>query len=277
VSTLQALVLGIVQGLTEFLPISSSAHLVLVPELAGWSRPSLPFLVLLHSATLVALVIYFRRELAAAVIGMVKAGPQRRLLGLLVLGTAPAAIIGVVFETEFEAFYAEPVGVALQLMVTGVLLIGAELLTKRSSKVTVEPASDDSTIPEAEDITGGLSWKGALGVGFSQAAAIVPGISRSGATIAGGLLAGLTRVAAARFSFLLSIPILFGTSLFELPRLDGAPLGAGPLLVGFIASMVSGYLAIAGMISYLQRRGLVPFAVYCLVVGLAAALVLSGR
>ncbi len=275
-STLQALVLGIVQGLTEFLPISSSAHLVLVPELAGWSRPSLPFLVLLHSATLVALITYFRRELLAAMIGLVRPGPQRRLVGLLVLGTAPAAIIGLVFETRFEAFFAEPVGVALQLMATGVLLIGAEAMAKRSLKKVVEPA-DESAISEGEDISGRLSWVGALGVGFSQAAAIIPGISRSGATIAGGLLAGLNRVAAARFSFLLSIPILFGTSIFEVPRLDGASLGARPLLVGFVASMVSGYLAIAGMISYLQRRGLVPFAAYCLVVGLGATLVLAGR
>lgn len=275
-STLQALVLGIIQGLTEFLPISSSAHLVLVPELAGWSTPSLPFLVLLHAATLVALILYFRRELLAATMGLVRPGPQRRLLWLLALGTAPAAIIGLVFETEFEAFFAEPFGVALQLMATGVLLIGAEAMVKRSSKKVVEPA-DESAVSEGEDITGRLSWIGALGVGFSQAVAIIPGISRSGATIAGGLLAGLNRVAAARFSFLLSIPILVGTSIFEVPRLYGASLGATPLLVGFIASLVSGYLAIAGMISYLQRRGLLPFAAYCLVVGLAAALILSGR
>lgn len=262
--------------MTEFLPISSSAHLVIVPELAGWSPPSLPFLVLLHSATLVALVIYFRRELLAAIVGLVKPGPERRLLLLLALGTAPAAIIGFVFESQFEAFFAEPAGVALQLMATGVLLIGAELLAKRTSKEAVGPPGDPA-ISGAEDITGRLSWAGALGVGFSQALAIIPGISRSGATIAGGLLAGLTRVSAARFSFILSVPILFGTSAFEVPQLYGASPGATPLLVGFTASLVSGYLAIAGMITYLQKRGLFPFAAYCLAGGLAAALLLAGR
>jgi undecaprenyl-diphosphatase len=275
VSILEALVLGVVQGLTEFLPISSSAHLVLVPEFAGWSQPTLPFLVLLHAATLVALVIYFRRELADALLGLVRAGPQRRFLLLLALGTAPAAIIGVVFEKQFEASFGHPVAVALQLMATGILLIGAELLARRPSSKPAHP-TPETLAPEAEEITRDLSWAGALLVGFSQAAAIIPGISRSGATIAGGLIAGLTRVEAARFSFLLSIPILFGTSVYEVPRLSGVPMGAAPMIVGFVASMVSGYLAIAGMIGYLQRRGLFPFAYYCLVVGLIAALVLSG-
>jgi undecaprenyl-diphosphatase len=277
VSIFEALVLGILQGLTEFLPISSSAHLVLVPEFAGWSPPSLPFLVLLHSATLVALIIYFRRELLAAIVGLVKPGPERRLLWLLALGTAPAAIIGFVFESQFEASFAEPAEVAFQLMATGVLLIGAELLAKRTSKEEVTVSPGDPAISEAEDITGRLSWAGALGVGFSQAMAIIPGISRSGATIAGGLLAGLTRVSAARFSFILSVPILFGTSAFEVPQLYGTSPGATPLLVGFTASLVSGYLAIAGMITYLQKRGLFPFAAYCLAGGLAAALLLAGR
>jgi undecaprenyl-diphosphatase len=264
---IEALVLGIVQGLTEFVPISSSAHLVLVPELFGWEQPSLPYLVLLHAGTLLALVIYFRRELAALTAGVFRPGPERNLAILLALGTLPAAAIGVAFEKQFEEAFGHPRQVAIQLVVSGLILVAAQALSRRNDR-PVDPGSDPAG---TEQMSRSLSWRSALGVGFAQALAIIPGISRSGATIAAGLLSGLSRPLAARFSFLLSIPILFGTSVFELPKLSGTDAGPAALLVGFVASAISGYAAIAGMISFLQRRGLLPFAVYCVVVGAVAA------
>ena len=287
---LHALVLGIVQGLTEFLPLSSSAHLVLIPELLGWEQPSLPYVVMLHSATLIALLVYFRRDLVTLAAGVLKPGPERKLLGLLALGTLPAAAIGAAFEEQFERSFGEPVQVALQLVATGVILVLAEALSRRrkppetdarsprtergGSSGAGNPSKEDSGSAQTERMARGLGWFGALGVGLAQALAIVPGISRSGATIAAGLLAGLSRPLAARFSFLLSIPILLGTSLFEVPRLSGANPGVGAMAVGFVASGVSGYLAIAVMIEFLQRRGLLVFAAYCVVVGGVLALVL---
>ncbi|MDQ4148636.1 MAG: undecaprenyl-diphosphate phosphatase [Actinomycetota bacterium] len=280
----EALVLGVVQGLTEFLPISSSAHLVLVPRLAGWAEPSLPYLVLLHAGTLVALFTYFWRDLLLTARGMLRPGSDRRFLMLLILGTLPAAVIGAAFETQFESAFGKPFQVALQLVATGVILVGAEALARRrdrapltggNSRVGGGPQDHENEGNDTHEIAKRLSGIGAVFVGLTQAFAIVPGISRSGATIAGGLLSGLTRAQAARFSFLLAVPILFGTSAFEVPQLSGSDMGVGPLLVGFVASAVSSYAAIATMIGYLQRRGLFPFALYCLVVGSVMALLLA--
>lgn len=269
-SIVEAMVLGIVQGVTEFLPVSSSGHLVLVPELAGWDRPGLPFLVLLHAATLLALLVYFRRELVEIVAGMVRPGPQRRFVVLLALATLPAAVLGFVFEEWFERAFGNPILVSVQLVATGLILIGAEALTRRRPD-----SGSEAVLSGVEGLARELSFSGAVGVGFAQAVAIFPGISRSGATISAGLLAGLSRPQAARFSFLMSIPILIGTSVFEVPQLSGEPVGAGALLAGFVAAAVSGYVAIAGMIALLQRRGLVGFAVYCIVAGTVAALLLG--
>jgi len=270
-SLVEALVLGIVQGLTEFLPISSSAHLVLVPELLGWDQPSLPYVVLLHAGTLLSLVIYFRKELISTVSGMIRPGPARRFLLLLVAGTLPAAIIGVAFEEQLEASFGEPFQVAIQLIVTGLILVGIELLIRRKP-----PRADDpEDLTGLEGLVGQLSVTKSAAVGLAQAFAIVPGISRSGSTIAAGLLAGLSRAQAARYSFLLSIPILFGTTLFKVPDLAGDSVGSAALVVGFLASLITGYLAIAGTISFLQRRGLFSFAAYCIVAGAIAAAILN--
>jgi undecaprenyl-diphosphatase len=269
-SLLEALVLGIVQGLTEFLPISSSAHLVLVPELLGWEQPSLPYVVLLHAGTLLALVVYFRRELIATVAGMLRPGPARRFLILLIAGTLPAAVIGVAFEEQFEDSFGDSFQVALQLIVTGLILVGIEILIRRNPR----PADEPEDLTGLDGLVGQLSATKAAAVGFAQAFAIVPGISRSGSTIAAGLLAGLSRAQAARFSFLLSIPILFGTTLFKVPDLAGESAGMSALVVGFLASLVTGYLAIAGTISFLQRRGLLSFAAYCIIAGTIAAFLL---
>ncbi|MEX2586463.1 MAG: undecaprenyl-diphosphate phosphatase [Actinomycetota bacterium] len=269
-SIFEAIVLGIVQGLTEFLPISSSGHLVLVPEFAGWDQPSLPFFVLLHAATLLALVVYFRRELIETAFGMVRSGPQRRFVWLLALATLPAAVIGVVFEEWFEQVFGNPYQVAIQLIGTGVILIGAEALTRRKD------ASDrKEVLTGVKGLTEQVSWRAALGVGLAQAAAILPGISRSGSTISAAMLAGLSRAQAARFSFLMAIPILIGTAVFQVPQLSGDSVGAGALAAGFVSAGISSYLSIAGMVAFLQRRGLIGFAVYCIAAGGIAATVLG--
>lgn len=267
---LEAFILGVVQGFTEFLPISSSAHLVLVPELVGWDQPSLAYVVLLHAGTLLALVAYFRRELVETLRGMVQPGPARRFILLLIAGTLPAAVIGLAFEEQFERSFGEPFQVALQLILTGLLLLGIEALARRRPP----PTEDPRDLTGLKGIVEELNPAKAAAVGFAQAVAIIPGISRSGATITAGLLAGLSRAQAARFSFLLSIPILFGTTLFKVPELSGEPVGTPALVVGFLASLVTGYLAIAGTISFLQRRSLLSFAAYCVLAGTAAALIL---
>lgn len=271
-SILEALVLGIVQGLTEFLPISSSAHLVLVPELLGWEEPKVAYLVLLHAATLVALFIYFAKEFIEALDGLDRAGPQRRFIVLLVIGTIPAAVLGVIFEKQFEESFGHPVGVAIQLAVTGILLAAVEVFSRMKKRDEGIEQTEFSTV---EKISIEVSGFNALAVGFAQAISIIPGISRSGATISAGLLTGLSRPQAARFSFMLSVPILLGTSIAKIPEISVAEIGVAPLVVGFMASLVSGYLAIAGMIGYLQKRGLFPFATYCLVVGPLVAFFLS--
>lgn len=264
-SIFQGMVLGLVQGVTEFVPISSSAHLVLVPELLGWPAPSVAYIVLLHAATLLALLIHFGKHLLGAIRGA-EGVAGRRLIYLLAIGTLPAAAIGVMFERQFEDSFGHPVQVALQLAFTGLILIGAELLARRR---TVQGAGEMGKTEATK-----LTTSSALAIGFAQAVSIVPGISRSGATIGTGLVAGLGRAEAARFSFMLAIPILFGTSLYKIPELTTGGLSAGAMVAGFLASLVSGYLAIAGMVGYLQRRGLYPFAAYCVIAGLLAALAL---
>lgn len=271
-SVFQALVLGVVQGLTEFLPVSSSGHIVLVPALLRWPEPGLPFAVLLHAGTLLALLFYFRRELVQILRLGFRRGPERRFTVLLVLGSLPAAVIGFVFQKQFQRLFGEPFQVALQLVANGFILIGAEFLN-RSRRGPA--AQEEEPVTGVEGLANRLNPTRAAGVGLAQALAIVPGISRSGSTIAAGLLAGMSRAQAARFSFLLAVPILAGTSLFEIPELAARPAGGGLVLtVGFAASLLSGYVSIAGMIRFLQRRNLLVFAAYCIAAGSLAALVL---
>ena len=278
-SLLQALVLGLVQGLTEFLPVSSSAHLVLIPALVGWESPGLAFLTFLHAGTLAGLVIYFRRDLLWLAGGVFSPGPRRSLLVLMILATIPGAAVGALFEKQFEAQFGRPVSVGLQLAFTGVILIAADLIASRRNA----PRGQDGGSPGPEDpaeadaaLAKTVTPVAALGVGLAQAVSIIPGISRSGATIGAAMAAGLTRIQAARFSFLVAIPILAGAVIFELPKLRGGSAGGAALAAGFIASAVSGYAAVAGLIGYLQRRGLGAFAAYCIVAGVASALLLAG-
>ena len=263
---LQAILLGILQGATEFIPISSSGHLVLLPWLLDWPEPGLAFDAIVHWGTVLAVLAVFWRDLYRLLGAGLKslrtrslAGPDARVAWWIVIGTIPAVIIGYLFQDFFEALFGTPVAAAGFLLVTGVVLSLSERLGAR--------------VREAEE----MSWLDALLVGLAQAAAIAPGISRSGATIAAGLLLGVKRASAARYSFLLSVPAVLGAGVLSLLDLasEGGLAGNWPLLAASsLAAAVSGYLCIRFLLSYLRRGRLYVFAVYVWLFG-AASLVVS--
>jgi len=266
----QAIVMGIVQGLTEFLPISSSGHLIIVPFLMGWDDPfitSLAFSVMLHIGTLAALLVYFRADwirLVPAGLATIRdrsfrGDPDRRLAWLLVAATIPAAIAGFLLSDVIETAFREIGLVAVTLVVGAVILWLADRWGARTKGV------DDVTFPVA------------IGIGAAQALALVPGISRSGISISAARFAGLDREAAARFSFLMATPITLGAALFEIRKLaageTGVDVSAGPLIAGMLAAFVSGMIAIGFLLRYLRTRSLNVFVVYRLV--LAAVVVIA--
>jgi undecaprenyl-diphosphatase len=268
---LQAIFLGILQGATEFIPVSSSGHLVLVPWLLGWPEPGLAFDAIVHWGTVLAVLAVFWRDLYRLLQAGLKslrtrslADPDARVAWWIVIGTVPAVVIGYLFQDFFKTLFGTPVAAAGFLLVTGLILSLSERLGRQTH--------------EAEE----MSWLDALLVGLAQAAAIAPGISRSGMTIAAGLLRGVKRAAAARFSFLLVVPAILGAGILSLLDLAGEGVLATdwPLLVsGFVAAAVSGYLCIRFLLSYLRRGRLYGFAVYVWLLGgtsLIVALVQRG-
>ncbi len=256
---LQALIMGIVQGLTEFLPVSSSGHLIIVPFLVGSDDAfitSLAFSVMLHLGTLVALLVYFRADwirlvpagLAALRDRSFGGDPDRRLAWLLIASTIPAAIVGVLFNDLIESRFREVGLVAIMLVVGGLILFVADRVGGRSRQID------------------GVTFPVAIGIGVAQALALVPGISRSGISISAGRLAGLDREAAARFAFLMATPITAGAGLFEARKLftgeAGVDVAVGPLVIGMVAALVSGLAAIHFMLRYLRTRSLDIFVWY---------------
>ena len=266
----QAIVMGIVQGLTEFLPVSSSGHLILVPALLGWHDPfidSLVFSVLLHMATLLALLIYFRADWSRLIPAWFASirdrsladDPDRKLAWLIAVSTVPAVIAGLALGDLAENPDFRAVGrVAIALVVGAALLWLGERVGSRTRSI-----SD-------------LGTRGALGIGLAQALALIPGISRSGISIAAGLVAGLDRASAARFSFLMATPITAGAGLFEIRKVingEAVPVDLGPLVAGMVAALVAGLLAIAFMLRFLRSNSTTVFIVYRL--GLAAFIVVA--
>ena len=251
-TVIQSIVLGIVQGLTEFLPVSSSAHLVIVPKLLNWSNlfhqnpTQLSFDIVLHLGSLLAILAYFRNDLISLIKDRTPA--NNKLLKLLLLGTIPAAVIGALFGGFFEKIFGSVQKTAFLLILTGIIILTAEIKAKLSRDL---PA---------------IQTKDSLVIGFAQAAAIAPGISRSGATISAGLMLGLNREAAARFSFLLAIPAVFGAFVYSLKE-AGAIMFNFTFLAGLISSFIFSYLAIKFLLGYLQRGSLKVFGAYCLVAG----------
>jgi undecaprenyl-diphosphatase len=256
---IQALVMGIVQGLTEFVPISSSGHLIIVPFLAGWDDAfinSLAFSVMLHLGTLIALLAYFRADwvrlvpagLAAVRDRSLAGDDDRRLAWLLIATTVPAAAVGLVFSDIIETSFRNVGLVALMLVVGGLIMLIADRFGAMTRRIE------------------GLTFPMAVGIGAAQALALVPGISRSGISISAGRLVGLDRESAARFAFLMATPITAGAVLFEARKLltgeAGLDVSIVPLVVGMFAALISGLVAIRFMLSFLRRQSLTVFVIY---------------
>ena len=257
----QAILLGLLQGLTEFLPVSSSGHLVIVPHLLGWPDPGLFMDAMLHTGTLVAIILYFFDDIiqlvTAAYRSLLKrsmADPDARLAWGLVIGTLPGAIIGFLLEDWFTELFGNPSAVAMFLLGTALILIVSEFIGKK-----IRPIKS-------------ISWLEALIIGFAQSLAIAPGLSRSGTTISAGLLLGFRREDAARYSFLLAIPIMLGVTGYNILKLvtgEAVYTSLGLVVLGTLAAAVSGYLAIAGLLAIVRRSKLWPwpFAIYCILLG----------
>ena len=271
---IQALVMGVVQGLTEFLPVSSSGHLIVVPFLLGWDDAfltSLAFSVMLHMGTLVALLVYFRSDwmrlvpagLAAIRDRSFHADDDRRLAWLLVIATIPAALAGFLLGDLIETSFRQVGLVALTLVLGGVLLLVADRFGASSRGIP--------------DITPPI----ALVIGIGQALALVPGLSRSGVTISAARMVGLDRESAARFAFLMATPITAGAGLYEVVRLvrQGGigDASVAPLLVGMVAAMLSGLAAIHFMLGFLRRQSLDVFVLYRFVIAAVVLIVWLSR
>jgi undecaprenyl-diphosphatase len=267
---LQALILGIVQGLTEFLPISSSAHLRIVPALVGWPDPGAAFTAVIQIGTLAAVLAYFRWDILriarAWLVGVATGRPldtlDARMGWMIIVGTVPIVVCGVAFKHAIETTLRSLYVVATALIVLAVILAFAEWLLARRARRHVRQK-------QLEDVT----WGDAILTGLAQALALVPGSSRSGVTITAGLLAGMSRETAARFSFLLSLPSVLAAGLFELYQerelLLSSQADAAALVVATLASLVVGYLSIAFLLAYLKRHTTLIFVAYRLALGVA--------
>jgi undecaprenyl-diphosphatase len=268
-STLEAIVLGIVQGLTEFLPISSTGHLRIVPAFLGWDDPGAAFTAVTQLGTMAAVLLYFREDLtriARAWLASLNDRPKRRELDArigwyIVLGTVPIGVAGVLFKDQIETSARDLYVIGTTLIVLGLVLAAAEKVGKRNRDI------DE------------IQTKDGFWVGISQALALIPGVSRSGATITAGLFLGLDRAAAARFSFLLSVPAVVLSGLFELSSIiegeEGEHVGAAPLVMATFFAFVFGYASIAFLLRFLASHSTFVFVVYRVVLG-ALVLTLAG-
>ena len=264
-SYVQAIVLGLVQGLTEFLPVSSSGHLILVPRVFGWPDQGLAVDAALHLGTLAALVAYFRSELIGVLVGTVSRG----LAALVLVATVPAGLAALAFGRYVETSLRWPLLIAFTTAFWGIVMLLADRRAAASS-----PATPTTRRPLVGDPLERIGWGQGLAVGVAQALALIPGTSRSGITITTGLFAGLDRATAARYSFLLGIPITAAAGLKKSWDLShgGLPAGeGGPLAVAILVSFLSGWFAVWFLVTYLKRRSLTPFVVYRL--ALAALIV----
>lgn len=255
---LKAIILGIVQGLTEFIPVSSSGHLILVGQALNFENSGLGFDIALDIGTLTALFIFFRKDIANLFSGLIRKNEHTRVARLMVLATIPAVIAGILLQSAAETVFRSTTLVAINLIWVGILMYVVDRLASGKTKL------ESIRLPQA------------LVIGCAQALALIPGTSRSGITITAGRLVGLDRVSATRFSFLLSAPIITGATLkVVLTPHNFAELTAEPVLygAGIIAAGISGYLAIRFMISYLARHGLALFAGYRILLGITILVV----
>ena len=274
-SVLQAIILGLVQGVTEFIPISSSGHLILVPWLFNWhfllDNPDLnkTFDVALHLGTFIAVLVYFWRDIRHLLAAFFRSlwrrraeSTDERVAWLLLISTIPAGIVGVALENFIEDKLGKPSLIAALMIVFGLVMWYVDRHARLEREMTA------------------LTGRGALGIGVAQALALAPGVSRSGITMVTGMLLGLTREAAARYSFLLSVPVVGGAAFYKALKIaaNGLPAGtAVPFVVGIASATVSGFVAVWFMLAYLRRHSFAPFVIYRLVVGIGVlALVVAG-
>ncbi|MGI8728166.1 MAG: undecaprenyl-diphosphate phosphatase [Solirubrobacterales bacterium] len=270
-SALEAIILGLVQGFTEFLPISSTAHLLFIPELAGWEDPGAAFTAITQGGTLAAVLIYFRVELVEIAVAWTRSlfnrdlrGTENARLGwFIVVGTVPIVIFGLIFAGDVETGARNLTLVAITMIALGLVLLLAEKLAGHTRSMSA------------------LTWRDAIIVGFAQALALVPGTSRSGATLTAGLFLGFKRDDAARYSFLLSIPSVFASGAYELGALvsEGTAIEVDtvPLVIATVIAFASGYATIAGLLAFLRTRSTMPFVLYRVVFGgLMLALIAAG-
>jgi undecaprenyl-diphosphatase len=273
----QALFMGLLQGASELFPVSSLGHAVLVPSLLHWtfkqSDPSfVPFLVLLHLGTAAALLILYRDQwvmiirafFTAAIRGQMR-DDNERLAMLLLVGTIPAAVLGVFFESRIKTLFASPYEAAGFLVLNGVLMLGFELLRRRRER-GASREEQESHFAQAENI----SFRAAAIVGACQSLAFLPGISRSGITIGGGLIAGLRHEEAARFSFLLATPVILGAGIVEVPQLFSPGVPVGEYVAAAVLSGVAAFFSARFLLRYFRSGRLDPYGWYCIVAGLAS-------
>lgn len=273
-SYFQAFIFGLVQGVTELFPISSLGHSVILPSLLHWNvnqkDPSfLTFLVATHTATAVVLFGFFFKDWKRIFFGIIKSlkereikKPDARLGWLLIVGTIPAGILGLLFEESLKTLFASPQFVSFVLILNGFLLLAAEWYKKRGG-------NDRQTAFHSDERIAKLSWGKTLFVGIMQSIALLPGFSRTGATLTGGLLAGLSHEDAVRFSFLLATPIITAASILKLPELATSSEQAivGPTIIGAFAAAVGAYFSVRYLTKYFETKKLTPFGIYCIIFG----------
>jgi undecaprenyl-diphosphatase len=278
ISYFHAAMLGLLQGVSELFPVSSLGHTVILPKLFGWNIHQdapyfLTFLVALHLATALVLLAFFWKDWVRIVKGIFRSLRDREIapddtdakLGwLLVVGTIPAGLLGITLQDKLRSLFASPQYASIFLACNALVLFGAELLRRRAP-VTAD--DDDTRIART------VGWRDATLVGAAQALALIPGFSRSGASMGGGLLVGLSHKDAARFAFLLATPIIIAAAVLKLPDLAGSQGNGvrGPALVGALCSAVTAYLAVRFLMRYFETNTLLPFAIYCAAAGTASA------
>ena len=275
----RAIVLGLLQGVSELFPVSSLGHSVILPRLLGWNihqndKYFVTFLVATHLATAIVLFIFFWRDWVRILKGLGRslrdrgidpADSDAKLGWLLVVGTIPAGLLGLLLEQKLRSAFASAQSAAIFLTLNGLLLYAAELLRRRAP---LADEDDDARIARR------LTWRAAVGIGTVQAIALIPGFSRSGATMGGGLVAGLSNKDAARFAFLLATPIIGAAAILKLPELFGhAGDGVrGQALIGALCSAGTAFLAVRFLMRFFETRTLTPFAIYCFSAGLACTI-----
>ncbi len=278
----QAIILGLVQGATEPFPVSSLGHAVVLPHILGWNIHQnapyfLAFLVATHLATALVFLGFFWRDWVRILTGIGRSLRDRgiapddtdaKLGWLLVVGTIPVGIIGVLFQTKLETVFASATAAAAFLACNGLLLFAFERLRRRAPQTA---ADDDTRIARQ------VGWPQAVGIGGSQSLALIPGFSRSGVAMGGGLVSGLSHKDAARFAFLLATPVIGAAAVLKIPELTGSEGNGvrGPALVAALCAALTTFLAVRFLMRYLETRTLLPFAWYCLIAGVAASIYLA--